>query len=97
MKTVENDIGLKINGFDIKWYEKEGIIWNPSNRYSVWNHTNSTRIMICFDIFKELSFVNNIISKKIYYGNRYVKNVNKILNQLEYEEIISENIDNTIS
>lgn len=88
LKADDRDIGLKIKGFDVKWKEKQGIIWNPNIMHSVWNHTTKTRIMICADIFKDLTIINNLFTKKIYYLNRPVKNMLKTVQQLEYEGMI---------
>ena len=52
LKIPCNDIGLKISGYDVKWQEKEGFIWDNTLSHSIWNHTSQPRIVICADITK---------------------------------------------
>jgi len=61
LKVTNNDIGLNIKGFDVKWKEKEGFIWNNTLPHSVWNHTNDVRIVIFADIARNLSFISSKI------------------------------------
>jgi len=66
LKIPYGDIGLKISGFDVKWKEMEGFIWDDTLIHSAWNHTSEPRIVIFADIFRELSPINTIGSKAIY-------------------------------
>lgn len=66
LKIPDGDIGLKIAGFDVKWKEKEGYIWDDTLPHSVWNHTSEPRIVIFADVFRELSPLNSLGSKLIY-------------------------------
>ena len=66
LRIPYGDVGLKISGFDVKWKEKEGFIWDDTLIHSAWNHTCEPRIVIFADIFRELSGINSIGSKAVY-------------------------------
>lgn len=66
LKVPKNDIGLKILGFDVKWEQGEGFVWNDSFSHSIWNHTTEQRIIIFADVFRDFSFINSVGSKLIY-------------------------------
>ena len=66
LKIPYGDVGLKIGGYDVKWKEKEGFIWDDTLAHSAWNHTSEPRIVIFADIFRDLSTVNSVGSKVIY-------------------------------
>src|SRR5437868_13438432 len=55
LKVPTNDIGLKIGNMDVKWQEKEGYVWDDTISHSVWNNSETVRIVIFADIFKDLS------------------------------------------
>jgi aspartyl/asparaginyl beta-hydroxylase (cupin superfamily) len=44
-----NDIGLKIKGYNVNWIEREGFIWDDKLVHSTWNNTLKTRIVIFAD------------------------------------------------
>lgn len=67
LKVNQNDIGFKLAGFDIKWKEKEGFIWDNTIPHSAWNHTSEPRIIIFADIIRELSPINALGSRAIYH------------------------------
>ena len=66
LKIPHGDVGLKIAGYDVRWKEHEGFIWDDTLTHSAWNHTSEPRIVIFADIFRELSPINSIGSKAIY-------------------------------
>ena len=77
LKIPTDDVGLKIDGYNVKWKEREGYIWDDTLSHSAWNHTSEPRIVIFADIFRDLSVVNTIGSKFVYSllkRNMYVKN-----------------------
>lgn len=88
LKIPDGDIGLKIAGFDVKWKEKEGFIWDDTLPHSAWNHTLEPRIVIFADIPRDLSYVHNIISKMMYAAIKQSKEVIQIKNMLEHEGIV---------
>src|SRR3972149_9689870 len=55
LKVSPGDVGLKIAGYDVKWKEKEGFIWDDTLSHSAWNHTSEPRIVIFADIARNLS------------------------------------------
>jgi len=88
LKIPYGDVGLKIGGFDVKWKEKEGFIWDDTLPHSAWNHTSEPRIVIFADIFRELSPINSLGSKLIYSMLQRTKHVQHIKNRLQQEGII---------
>lgn len=66
LRVPRNDVGLKIAGFDVKWEEHEGFVWDNTLPHSIWNHTAESRIIIFADILREFSFVNSVGSKFVY-------------------------------
>lgn len=88
LKIPDGDIGLKISGFDIKWKEKEGFIWDDTLPHSAWNHTSEPRIVIFADIFRELSPINSIGSKLIYSMLQRTKHVQYVKTRLQQEGIV---------
>jgi beta-hydroxylase len=88
LKIPEGDVGLKISGYDVKWKEKEGFIWDDTLPHSAWNHTSEPRIVIFADIFRELSPINSIGSKLIYSMLQRTKHVQHIKTRLQQEGII---------
>lgn len=65
LKIPVNDIGLKISGFDVKWEEHEGYVWDATLPHSIWNHTNDPRIIIYADVSRDLSLIKRFGSKLI--------------------------------
>lgn len=66
LKIPKGDLGLRIGGYDVKWKEKEGFVWDETLEYSEWNHTSETRVGIYASIFRDLSSINSLGSKLIY-------------------------------
>ena len=66
LKIPYGDVGLKIAGYDVKWKEREGFIWDDTLSHSAWNHTSEPRIVIFADILRDLSPINAFGSKIIY-------------------------------
>lgn len=89
LSVPNNDIGLKISGYDVKWKEKEGFIWDDTLTHSVWNHTVESRIIICADIFRDLSGLNSLGSNMIYSVLQHTDNVANIKSHLKYQRISS--------
>lgn len=88
LKIPYDDVGLKISGFDVKWKEKEGFIWDDTLPHSAWNHTSEPRIVISADIPRDMSFINNIGSQIIYYLAQRTKHVSHIKTCLQQEGIV---------
>lgn len=88
LKIPSGDVGLKIAGFDIKWKEKEGFIWDDTLPHSAWNHTLEPRIVIFADVFRELSTMNAIGAQMIYSVLQRTKHVSRIKNRLQSEGIV---------
>lgn len=88
LKIPEGDVGLKISGFDVKWKEKEGFIWDDTLPHSAWNHTSEPRIVIFADIFRELSTINSLGSRLIYFLLQKTKHVSNIKSKLQHEGIV---------
>lgn len=63
----KNDIGLSIGGYNVKWEEKQGFVWDDTQSHSIWNHTTQPRIIISSEIYRNLSTLNSIGSNLIYY------------------------------
>ncbi len=66
LKIPENDVGLKISGFNVKWEEKEGFVWDDTLSHSAWNHGIKPRIVIFAHVLRDLSFINKLGSNVIY-------------------------------
>lgn len=66
LKVSPNDIGLKIDGFDVKWEENTGFVWDATLPHSMWNHTNETRIVILAEVLRDLTLLNNLGSMLIF-------------------------------
>lgn len=60
LKIPAGDVGLKIDGYNVKWVEKEGFVWDDTLLHSAWNHTDEARIVIFADIFRDLSVGNKM-------------------------------------
>lgn len=88
LKIPDGDVGLKLDGFDIKWKEKEGFIWDDTLYHSAWNHTLEPRIVIFADIFRELSPINALGSRMIYSILQRTKHVTQIRDRLQQEGIV---------
>jgi hypothetical protein len=88
LKIPYSDVGLKIAGYDVKWKEKEGFIWDDTLSHSAWNHTSEPRIVIFADIFRELSPINCIGSKAIYSVLQRTGLVSEIKTQLQQKAVI---------
>lgn len=50
IKVSNNDVGLKIGDYDVKWVEKNGFLWDNTIEHSMWNHTTEARIVLFVDI-----------------------------------------------
>lgn len=87
LSVPDNDIGLRIQGHDVKWKEKDGFIWDNTLSHSVWNHTLEPRILICADIPRELSGLNSLSSNIIYYNVKRTKDVNTAISYLRYPNV----------
>jgi aspartyl/asparaginyl beta-hydroxylase (cupin superfamily) len=83
LKIPEGDVGLKIAGYDVKWKEREGFIWDDTIPHSAWNHTSEPRIVIFADILRDLSIINAIGSRIIYSLVQRTKHVSQIKTQLQ--------------
>lgn len=88
LQVAENDIGLRIAGFDVKWKEREGFVWDDTLEHSAWNHTSQTRIVIFADILREFSLINSIGSTIIYNLMQKSKHVSHIKTSLQEEGLI---------
>ena len=88
LSVPSGDIGLKINGHDVKWEERKGFTWDDTLPHSAWNHTLQPRIIIFADIFRELSVINSLGSKIIYTMLQHMKPVNHIKCDLEHEGVV---------
>ena len=87
LKIPYGDVGLKIAGYNVKWGEKEGYIWDDTLPHSAWNHTPEPRIVIFADIFRQLSIINSLGSKVIYSLLQETKQVSRIKTLLQQEGI----------
>jgi hypothetical protein len=88
LKIPEGDVGLKIAGFDVKWKEKEGFIWDDTLPHSAWNHTSEPRIVIFADIFRDLSSINATGSKLIYSLLQRTKHITHVKTRLQQEGVV---------
>lgn len=88
LKIPYGDVGLKLAGYDIKWKEREGFIWDDTLPHSAWNHTQEPRIVIFADVFRELSTFNALGSNMIYSMIQRTKHVKDIKNKLSQEGIV---------
>lgn len=88
LKIPNGDVGLKIAGYDVKWKEREGFIWDDTLPHSAWNHTSEPRIVIFADIFRDLSPINAAGSKLIYSLLQRTKHVNHVKTRLQQEGIV---------
>lgn len=88
LKIPEGDLGLKISGFDVKWKDKEGFIWDDTLPHSAWNHTSEPRIVIFADIFRDLSLINKAGSKLIYSLIQHTKHVDHVKSRLQQEGVV---------
>jgi beta-hydroxylase len=84
LKIPDGNVALNLNGNLIKWKDRHGFIWNDMIPHSAWNKTDQVRIIIFADIFRELSPIQNIISRLIY----------KIVSYTDYFGKIRKNLDN---
>ena len=66
LQVPMNDVGFRLAGYDIKWKEKEGFVWDDTLPHSAWNYTSQPRIIIFADIFRNFSPINSYGSKLIY-------------------------------
>ena len=46
LQVPTDDVGLNIGGYDVKWKEREGFVWDNTIPHSAWNHTTEPRIVI---------------------------------------------------
>lgn len=88
LKTAPGDVGLNIRGFDVKWVEREGFIWDNTLSHSAWNHTSEPRIVIMADIMRELSPINSLGSHLLYGWLRRTKPIRQIQQQFREETMI---------
>jgi len=79
------DVGLEIDGHIIKWKEGEGIVWDDTLPHSAWNRTDSVRIIIFADIYRDLSTMKRFGSKLIYKIAESSNHVKTIQNKLDNE------------
>lgn len=87
LKIPEGDVGLRLAGHEIKWHEREGFIWDDTLPHSAWNHTESPRIVIFADIFREFSGLNALGSNLMYSLVQRTKHVKEIKQRLAQEGI----------
>lgn len=87
LQVPDGDVGLKIAGYDVKWKEKEGFVWDDTLPHSAWNHTDKPRIVIFADVFRQLSPINSVGSHLIYSLLQKTKHVTDIKNKLQKEGI----------
>lgn len=87
LKIPDGDVSLKIAGYDVKWKEHEGFIWDDTLPHSAWNHTSEPRIVIFADINRELSSINAIGSRLIYFLLQNTQHVTQIKERLLHEGI----------
>ncbi|CAH6420449.1 Aspartyl/Asparaginyl beta-hydroxylase [uncultured virus] len=88
LKIPEGDVGLKIAGYDVKWKEHEGFVWDDTIPHSAWNHTDQPRIVIFADIFRELSPINSVGSRVIHSLLQRTKHVTQIKARLQHEGVV---------
>ena len=55
IRVPSNDIGLRIDGYDVKWEENEGYVWDNTLRYSIWNDSAEPRTILFADVKRELT------------------------------------------
>jgi len=79
LQIADNDIGLKIDGFDVKWQNKESFLWDSSIPHAAWNHTNLPRIVIFADIIR-----NTTMAQIKYKLLQYQKCTPQIKDHLKY-------------
>jgi len=87
LKVSDADIGLNISGYDVKWKEHEGFLWDDTLPHSAWNHTSQPRIVIFADVFREFSNINAVGSKIIYSLLQRTKHVAHVKTILQREGI----------
>lgn len=61
------DVGLNLDGYDVKWEPHSGTVWDSSIRQTMWNHTKFMRIVIMVDFYRPLPLLQHIGSKLVHY------------------------------
>lgn len=79
-----SDVGLKINGFDAKWQERSGQVWDNTLPHSAWNHTDKPRIVLFANVYRQLSSIDNLASKLIHYSLKNTPEVAKFQTLLQH-------------
>jgi beta-hydroxylase len=87
LKIPEGDVGLNIDGHEVHWHEREGFVWDDTLPHSAWNHTDSPRIVIFADVFREFSPLTALGSNLMYSLVQRTKHVKEIKQRLAQEGI----------
>lgn len=88
LKVENNDIGLKIANFDVKWEQHEGFTWDSTLSHSIWNHTLEPRIIIFADVFRNFSLINSLGSHRIYSMFQYIPEIIQKKTELQEESVL---------
>ena len=61
------DVGLNLDGHDVKWEPRSGMVWDSSINQTIWNHTKFVRIVIMVDFCRSLPLLQHIGSQLVLY------------------------------
>lgn len=84
LKIPYADIGLKINGFDAKWIERAGQVWDNTLPHSAWNHTDQPRIVIFADVYRQLNALDNVGTTLIHHLLKSTSEANNFKTLLQH-------------
>lgn len=90
------DVGIEINGSNIKWQEAEGFVFDDSLPHRAWNHTNSLRAIIFADVYRDLgSPIENFLNRSIFKLIQSTKHIQEVQHKLH--QPIQHNINHNLS
>lgn len=88
LEIADDDVGLNIAGYDVKWQQRGGFIWDDTLPHSVWNHTRATRVTISAHVMRNLSTINNIGTHMVYRRVKKNPHVLDVQRRLHYEGVV---------
>jgi len=67
LQVPPDDVGLNLEGYNVKWEPHTSMLWDSTIRQTIWNHTKLPRIIIIMDLYRPLSLLEHIGSKLVHY------------------------------
>ncbi len=82
LRVPEGYTGMLLEGTYVKWCVGRGVVWDDTIQHSSFNYTDSARLIIFADVYRELPWWLDVLNRSAYWliqQTRHVKGIQQML------------------